>query len=70
MNQYTAEIDTGEGGATILTAATLADALVMAEAWAQEGQWRVGSTVNVTVIGPDGEATVGVEVEQSGIFAQ
>lgn len=46
---YTATIDMGEGGTTTLTAASVADAMVQAVAWAQAGDWREDGTVLVRV---------------------
>lgn len=55
MAEYTANIDMGDGGATTIQAADLADATRQAVAWAQAGEWREDGEVIVRVSGPDGE---------------
>lgn len=62
MATYTADIDTGEGGATRIEAGSLAEATRKAVEWAEAGEWREDGTVIVRVKGSDGEAREDVAV--------
>lgn len=62
MNEYNATIDTGEGGETIIRAATVAEAMAKAVVWAKAGRWKQDGSVIVRVTGPDGEDREDVQI--------
>ncbi len=62
MTTYDANIDMGEGGATTIEAANLAEAVTKAEAWAKAGEWKEDGAVIVRVSGPDGDERIDVNV--------
>lgn len=54
LKSYNATIDGGEAGKTTITAVNAAEALVLAIAWAREGDWpREGCDIEVSVVNVD-----------------
>jgi hypothetical protein len=70
LKQYECEIDSGEGGTTTIDAMSLSEAVTMAAAWAEAGEWREDGEVAVSVSGPDGDDEISVRVTKSEIFAE
>jgi hypothetical protein len=52
---YKADIDGGEGGDTIITAANEDEAMEKAKAWAAAGSWEPGNEYYVRLLDADGE---------------
>ena len=61
-HEYTAEIDGGQGGSTIIRARNNYEAEIMAKKWVEAGEWKTAGTAELSIYNRHYETSATIEI--------